>query len=132
MKPKTTLPTRTTKPVIALRAQVLFRDREGQISDVTHQNLFGLKKIAEDGALALYILSQVQKRLDLLLLAAERRPQMDAGLVRLAVNDLQSELEDGSHLAGHVRFLRDLFSNSEAFPARQLSGARTTSRVPSI
>ena len=61
MKPKTTRTPKTTKPRLSLRAQVLFRNREGQISDVTHQNLFGLKKIAEDGALALHILNQCRK-----------------------------------------------------------------------
>ncbi len=131
MKPKTTSPTRTAKPLLSLSAQVLFRNREGQIHDVTHQNLFGLNKIAEDGALALHILDQCRKRLDLLFIAAECRPQMDASLVRLAVNDLRIDMESGSHLDGYVRFTQELFVNSEAFAPPHASGARISSRSQS-
>ena len=132
MKLKTTLAPRTTKPMLSLRAQVLFRDREGQLTDVTQQNQFGLRRIADDGALALHILNQCRKRLDLLALAAERRPQLDASLVRLAVDDLRSELESGSHLVGHVEFIQELFSNSEAIDPGHMSGEHTTSRALSI
>lgn len=128
MKRKTIRTPRTQKPQLSIRAQVLFRDREGQTNDVTHQNLFGLKKMAEDGALALHILSQCRKRLDLLALAAERRPQMDAGLVRLAIDDLRSELEDGSHLVSYVGSMQELFSNSEALDLGHTSSAQTTGR----
>lgn len=132
MKPKTTRAPRRTKPQLSIRAQVLFRDREGHISDVTHQNLFSLKKFAEDGALALHILNQCRKRLELLSLAAERRPHVGSSLVRLAVDDLLLELEEHSELAGYVGFTQKLFSNSEALAPRQPSGPRTTSRALSI
>ena len=128
MKPKTTRATKSTEPHLSLRAQVLYRNRDGQISDMTHQKLFGLKKLAEDGELAVHILSQCRKRLDLLLMAAERRPHIDAGLVRLAVQDLQSDLEAGSHLSGHVGLIHELFTHSEALAPEQKPGARTTGR----
>ncbi len=85
MKPKTTIATKKTEPLLSMQAKVLYRNRDGQISDVTDQNLFSLKTFAEDGALALHILSNCMKRLDLLSIAAETRPHIDAGLVRLAV-----------------------------------------------
>ncbi|MBY0246022.1 MAG: hypothetical protein K2Q17_00030 [Nitrospiraceae bacterium] len=132
MKLKTMITTKTTEPRLSLRAQVLYRNRNGQISDVTHENIFGLKKFAEDAALAAHILNQCQKRLDLLFMAAERRPHIDAGLVRLAVEDLRSELEAGSQLAGFVGLTHELFSNAEALAPEQASGARTTGRALTI
>lgn len=132
MKPNTTRTPETTKPQLSIRAQVLFRDREGQISDVTHQNLFGLKKFAEDGTLALYILNQCRKRLELLFLAAEGRPHVDADLVRLAVDDLRTDMEEHSQLASYVQFTQELFTNSEALVPRHPSGTRTPSRALSI
>jgi hypothetical protein len=129
VKPKTTIATMKTDPRLSMQAKVLYRNRDGQISDVTDQNIFGLKKFAEDGALALHILNNCMKRLDLLSMAAETRPHIDAGLVRLAVDDLRSELEDGSHLAGYVGLTHELFSNSEALAPRQRSNLKTTGRA---
>jgi hypothetical protein len=124
MKPKTTIATRTTEPLLSLRAQVLYRNRDGQIRDVTHEHIFGLKKLAEDAELAAHILNQFKKRLDLLFMAAERRPHIDAGLVRLAVEDLRSDLEPSSQLAGFVGLMHELFRNAEALAPEQTSGAR--------
>ena len=129
VKLKTTIATKKTEPRLSMQAKVLYRNRDGQISEVTDQNIFGLKKFAEDGALALYILNNCMKRLDLLSMAAETRPHIDAGLVRLAVDDLRSELEDGSHLAGYVGLTQELFNNSEALPPRQRSSLKTTGRA---
>lgn len=129
MKPKTTIANKKTEPLLSMQAKVLYRNRDGQISDVTDRNLFGLQKFAEDGALALHILNNCMKRLDLLSMAAETQPHIDAGLVRLAVDDLRSELEDGSHLAGYVGLTHELFSNSEPFAPRQSSSLKTTGRA---
>jgi hypothetical protein len=129
VKPKTTIATKKTDPLLSMQAKILYRNRDGWISDVTDQNLFGLKKFAEDGALALHILNNCMKRLDLLSMAAETRPHIDAGLVRLAVDDLRSELEDGSHLAGYVGLTHELFSNSEPLAPRQRSRLKTTGRA---
>ncbi|TKB80123.1 MAG: hypothetical protein E8D42_01830 [Nitrospira sp.] len=129
MKPKTTIATKKTEPLLSMQAKVLYRNRDGRISDVTDQNLFGLKKFAEDGALAIHILNNCLKRLDLLSMAAETQPHIDAGLVRLAVDDLRSELEDGSHLAGYVGLTRELFNNSDALAPRLTPRARTTGRA---
>ncbi len=71
MKTKTTTETEETKPRLALQARVLSRDRDGQTRDVTDQKPFGLKWVAEDGDLALYILGNCKNRLDLLFMAAE-------------------------------------------------------------
>lgn len=119
----------TTEPLLSLRAQVLYRDREGRVSDVTNQNLFGLRKLAEDGALAIHILNQTLKRLDLLLLAAEHRPHVDGSLVRLAVQDAKSELEDGSHLAGYVHLTHELFEHSNALAPHRTAGERRIRRL---
>ncbi len=133
MKPKTTIATRTTEPLLSLRAQVLYRNRDGQIRDVTHEHIFGLKKLAENAELAAHILNECQKRLDLLFMAAERRPHIDAGLVRLAVEDLRSQLEASSQLAGFVGLMHELFSNSEALAPEQTAGApKTTGRATGL
>lgn len=112
MKPKTTLATKNMEPRLSLQAKVLYRNRDGRISDVTHQNLFGLKKFAEDGDLALRILNNCMKRLDLPSMAAESRPHIDAGFVRLALDDLRSDLEDQSHLASYLDLTHELFSHA--------------------
>lgn len=125
MKPKTTIATRTTEPLLSLRAQVFYRNRNGQIRDVTHEDIFGLKKFAEDAALAEHVLNQCQKRLDLLYMAAERRPHIDAGLVRLVVEDLRLDLEAGSQLAGFVGLTHELFRNSKALAPEQTAGVHT-------
>ena len=126
VKPKTTIATKKTEPLLSMQAKVLYRNRDGRISDVTDRNIFGLKKFAEDGALALHILNNCMKRLDLLSMAAETRPHIDAGLVRLAVDDLRIELEDGSHLAGYVGLTHELFSNSEALPPQPTPDTRNS------
>lgn len=128
MRPRTSPATKKSEPLLSLQAKVLYRDRDGQISDVTHQNIFGLKKFAEDAGLALYILNNCRKRLELLFMAVEGRPSIDAGLVRLAIDDLRTELEDRSHLASYVGLTHELFSNSESIAPPQMPGARTAGR----
>lgn len=114
MKPRTSAATKKSEPLLSLQAKVLYRDRDGRLSDVTHQSQFGLKKVAEDGALALHILNNCRKRLELLRMAAESRPQIDAGLVRLALDDLRIDLEEHGHLAGYLDRTHELFNNSQA------------------
>lgn len=117
------------KPLLMLHGRILFRDRVGEIRDVTQQNIFGLKKFAEDGDLAIYILNQCRKRLDLLFMAAEHRSHVDAGLVRLVVEDIRSELEDGSALAGYIHLTQELFEHSEALPPMPTPDTGDTSRT---
>lgn len=50
----------------------------------------------------MHILNQCKKRLDLLFMAAEHRSKVDASLMRLAVEDVRSDLEEGSELRGYV------------------------------
>lgn len=101
------------EPLLKLHGRILFRNSRGATSDVTSQNMFGLKKLADDGALAVHILSQCKKRLDLLFMAAESRSQVDASLVRLAVEDVRSELDEHSELSGYVHQMHQLFSHAE-------------------
>lgn len=117
MKSKSTMTGKKVEPLVMLHGRVLYLDRQGEINDVTHEDDFGLKKFAENGALALYILNQCKKRLDLLFLAAEHRSHVDARLVQLAVEDVRSELQEGSELAGYVHLVKELFEHSQAlFP----------------
>lgn len=101
---------------LMLHGRILLRGRDGEISDVTHEDHWGLKNFEEDGALAIEILNQCMKRLDLLYMAAEHRSQMDASLVRLVVEDLKSNLEQGSDLAGYIHLTQEMFEHSEALP----------------
>lgn len=116
----------TTKPLLMLQGRIFHRDRDGQVSDVTDRERFGLKKFAEDGSLVQHILADCLKRLDLLSMAAEGRAQLDADLVRLTVQDVRAELEDGSEVAGYVYLTQELFANSE--PAK--TNAVTSSTDP--
>lgn len=103
-----------TEPLLMLQSRIFYRDREGLVQDMTDRERFGLKRLAEDGSLALHILATCRKRLDLLFMAAEGRTQLDTDLVRLAVHDVRAELEDGSELSGYVHLTQELFANSEA------------------
>lgn len=128
MKSQTTTANNEVEPLLSLQATVRHRDRDGRVTDVTNQKPFGLKAIAEDGALSLYILENCRRRLDLLFLAAESRPNIDARLVRLAVGELRSEFDELSELVTYVRLTHELFSNSEALTPRQTPHARTAGR----
>lgn len=114
MKPRTNAATKKPEPLLSLQAKVLYHDRDGRLSDVTHQNQFGLKTVAEDGALARHILNNCRKRLELLSMAVESRPQIDTGLVRLALDDLRIDLEEQGQLASYLDLTHELFSNSQA------------------
>lgn len=125
---KTSNKTKNMEPRVMLHGRILYRNHEGEISDVTEQNNLGLKRFAADGELALYILSQCKKRLDLLFMAAENRSQVDASLVRLAVEDVRTDLEEGSELRGYVDLTQELFKHSEALPPLPTPDTRKTGR----
>lgn len=99
---------------LMLHGRIVLRDRDGEMSDVTHRDIWGLKKFAEDGATAIYILNQIKKRLDLLLMATEHRSQIDASIVRLAVEDIRIDLQEGSEVAGYLFMTQMMFEHSEA------------------
>lgn len=46
-------------------------------------------------------------------MAAEHRSKVDASLMRLAVEDVRSDLEEGSELRGHIDLTQELFAHSE-------------------
>lgn len=129
METKTTTETEETEPRLALQARVLHRDQDGQIRDVTDQKPFGLKWLSEDGDTALYILANCKKRLDLLFMAAENRSRIDAGIVRLIVDELRSEFDEVSELVTYVRLTHELFNNSDPIAPSQMPGARTAGRA---
>ncbi len=120
------------EPLVMLHGRILFRDRDGSISDVTQRTSWGLKTFAENGETAIYILNQLRKRLDLLFAAAEHRSKIDASLVRLAIEDIQIDLEDGSHLAGYVAMTHEMFEHSEALPPLPTPDSRNTGRSLSL
>ncbi len=128
MKSQTTTANNEVEPLLSLQATIRHRDRDGLITDVTNQKTFGLKAFEEDGALALYILEKCRGRLNLLFLAAESRPSIDASLVRLAVEELIGDFDEAGELATYVRLTHELFSNSEALTPRQTPHARTAGR----
>ena len=131
MKSKATPESKAIEPMLALQAKILYRDRDGTVTDVTDQKPFGLKWFAEDGDLALYILGNCKKRLDLLFMAAESRSHIDAGIVRLIVDELRSEFDGGSELATYVRLTHELFSNSDPIAPSQMPGMRRAGRAMS-
>jgi len=102
------------EPRLMLHGRIVYRNHDGVISDVTKQETFGLKRFADDGTLAIHILEECRKRLNLLYMAAEHRSHMDASLLRLAVDDIRRELADGSELAGYIHLTQELFEHSEA------------------
>ncbi|HMS85519.1 MAG TPA: hypothetical protein PKD12_17895 [Nitrospira sp.] len=115
-------------PLVMLHGRVMFRNRDGEISDETQGHLFGLKRMAENGELAIHILKQCLQRLELLALATESRPQLDAELVRMVVEDLLIELRSGSDMLSYVETTQEMFANSEALspippPATRDSGS---------
>lgn len=104
------------EPLLMLHGRILYRDRHGDITDVTEDSVYALKKFAEDGELAIYILNQCRKRLDLLFMAAEHRSQVDASLVRLAVEDIKTDLGEHGDLNGYIHLTQEMFEHSEALP----------------
>ncbi len=117
-----------TAPLLMLQGRIMYRDRDRRISDVTHRERWGLKKMAEDGALASHILKQCLQRLELLVMATENQTQLDAELVRLVVQDVRGELEDGSSLSGYVHLSQEMFAYSEALPPMPDPAAQGTDR----
>lgn len=111
----------TTEPLLTFQGRILYRDRDGQVQDVTDQEELGLKRLAEDGSLVRHILTTCRKRLELLSMAAEGRAQLDADLVRLTVQDVRAELEDGSEVAGYVHLTQELFAHAEAVPSSPMT-----------
>ncbi len=129
MKTKTIPDTKETESMLALQAKILYRDRDENVTDVTDQKPFGLKWFAEDGDTALYILGNCKKRLDLLFMATENRPHIDADIVRLIVNELRSEFDDASEIVTYVRLTHELFSNSEPIAEPEMPRARAAGRA---
>ncbi|MDH5667767.1 MAG: hypothetical protein OEY86_07140 [Nitrospira sp.] len=107
------------QPCVMLQGRILLRDQHGVVRDVTHANIFGLTYLAEIGGTALHILEQCKKRLALLGLAAENREHVDANLVRLTVEDVQSDLEEGTELASYVGLMQEMFANATALPQHE-------------
>lgn len=114
------------EPRVMLHGRVLYRNRDGKIDDVTHQNHWGLKKFAEDGALTIDILDRCRQRLDLLFMAAEHRPQVDASLVRLAVEDIRNDFEQDGELSGYIHLTQEMFEYSEALPPQPTPDTQIT------
>lgn len=119
---------KTCKPLLMLHGRILFRDNHGDITDVTEDSVYALKKFAEDGALAIHILNQCRKRLDLLFMVAEHRSQVDASLVRLAVEDIKIDLEKGSEVSGYIHLTQEMFEHSEALPPLPTPDTRNAGR----
>jgi hypothetical protein len=117
--------TKKCDPLLMLHGRILYRDRHGDITDVTEDSVYALKKFAEDGELVIYILNQCRKRLDLLFMAAEHRSQVDASLVRLAVEDIKMDLRNGSELSGYIHLTQEMFEHSEALPPLPTPTTRT-------
>lgn len=126
MKPKTTITNRTMQPRLSLRGQVLLRNRDGEISDVTHGNVFGLKAFAENGRLAAHILDQFRKRLTLLHMATVGRRRIDTGVVELVIRDLKGDLETGSALASYIDLTHELFEHSQSLDPESMPSAQNT------
>jgi len=120
------------KPLVMLQGRILLRNRQGEVRDVTEYEYWGLKHFTEDGALVIDVLGQLRKRLDLLFLATEHRSQIDAAVVRLAVEDIRSDLEDGSDLHGYVHLTHEMFEHSEALPPLPTPDTRKTGRSLTI
>ncbi|OQW32899.1 MAG: hypothetical protein A4E19_05980 [Nitrospira sp. SG-bin1] len=120
--------TKKCDPLLMLHGRILLRGRDGEITDVTEESAYALKKFAEDGSLVIHILNQCRKRLDLLSMAAENRSQMDASLVRLAIQDVQADLEDGSDLHGYIHLTQEMFEHSEALPPIPMPGTWSAGR----
>ena len=104
------------EPRVMLHGRVLYQDIHGEISDATHGKYFGLKDMAERGELAMYILSQCRKRLEVLAILAESRSQLDARHVRILVEDALGDLGEGNDLSCYVELSQEMFANSEALP----------------
>ncbi len=114
-------------PRVMLHARVLYRDRNGEISDATHRKLFGLKDMADTGQRAVHIMDECMKRLELLSCAAESQSQVDSAIVRMVVQDVTRELESGSTVSSFVHLSQEMFEYSKALPpdARDNSGSLT-------
>lgn len=57
-------------------------------------------------------------------MAAEHRSQIDTSLVRLAVEDLRADLEQGSVLAGYLNMTQEMLEHSEALPPQPTPDSR--------
>ncbi len=116
------------EPKVMLHGRIMYRTPDGDLRDETQNNSFGLKKLSEAGAQAIYNLNQIRKRLNLLFIAAEHRAQVDAGLVRLAVEDIRGEMQDGYDLDWYLRMTQEMFENSEPLPPIPAPDKRDTGR----
>lgn len=110
--------------LLMLQGRILLRNQGGKITDVTEDSAYSLEELAEDGSLVIDIIDRCRKRLELLYIATEHRSQIDSSLVRLAVEDLRVDLEQGSVLAGYLHMTQEMFEHSEALPPQPTPDSR--------
>lgn len=100
-----------------LQGRVLMRTGHDELFDVTQgADGYGLEYLGQAGANAAEDLSRVEELLEVLALAAENRPTVEAHLVRRILEEVGVILDRSGELASYVRYTQELFEEAEALP----------------
>lgn len=116
---------------VMLQARLIYRDRNGETSDVTQDENdygFGLKSLERMGSDAMDELIRINELLEVLALAAEKRPVVDARLILRIIEEVQTESQESAELAAYVRSTKELFEQAETLPPLNGPGGRKTRR----
>jgi len=125
----------SAKIEVRLQTRILFRDRNGGISDVTSDDSeygYGLEDLKERASQAAYHLIRVHELIQLLTLAAENRSTVDAALVLRVLEEMEIGIEDCSDLSSYVHYTQKLFEEAEALPPVNGADQRKTARPLAI
>jgi hypothetical protein len=102
---------------LRLQARVVLRNGHGELFDVTEDAQgYGLEYLGQAGANAAEDLSRVDELLQVLALAAENRPTVEAHLVGRILEEVNVILDQSGELASYVRHTHELFEEAEALP----------------
>jgi hypothetical protein len=102
---------------VMLHARVVLRDGNGELFDVTQDEQgYGLAHLGQMGVTAVEDLSRIDELLEVLALAAESRPTVEAHLVRRILEEVGVILDRSGELASYVHHTQNLFEEAEALP----------------
>ena len=102
---------------LALQGRVILHEPTGETTGLTYSQHAGLESFAEDAQLANHILQSCRSRLGLLKKAARGPDPLKAAHVRVVVDDLLVELNDGGVLPSYLERTAELFENAEPLPS---------------
>ncbi len=133
---KSEKPKQRVEQKVLLQGRILYRSRDGEVTEQTDNDTMGLNGWATRSSHAKLSLLRVNDLLQLLALAVEDRSEIDAAVVRRVLEEVERELEEGGDLGCYVLATQELFEDAEALPplsgAQMQPASRTLALVRSI